>query len=78
MDLQISVDDKKAKQFLAFLRQLDFITVKKTSDKKLETQKAIDDKKDSKDLPYFGMCPDWDVEAETLRYGGISKRVEGW
>ncbi len=78
MDLQISVDDKKAKQFLAFLRQLDFITVKKTSDKKLETQKAIDDKKDSKDLPYFGMCPDWDVEAETLRNGGISKRVEGW
>jgi len=78
MDIQISVEEGKAEQFLAFLRQLDFITVKKTSRKKSEPHDKIDDQKENKDLPYFGMCPEWDAEADTLRYGGISKRVEGW
>ncbi|MCF8257066.1 MAG: hypothetical protein K9J06_05910 [Flavobacteriales bacterium] len=78
MDIQLSVEESKAKQFLAFLRQLDFITVKKTTRVKSEHHNRIDDPKGNKDLPYFGLCPEWDVEADELRHGGISKRVVGW
>jgi hypothetical protein len=80
MDLQITVEDSKAKQLVAFLKQLDFVWIEKST----ATQKALK-KKETKtqittgdSFPFSGMCPDWEVEARELRKAGTEKRLKGW
>jgi hypothetical protein len=72
----ISVDEKKEKTLLAFLKEMDIALPEKASSgrKKKKVTKA----QKEKHLPFFGMCPDWDIDAEELRYGGIAKRTAGW
>jgi hypothetical protein len=69
MELQITVDEKKAKHFLAFLKDLDFVTVEKTkvSTKKKAAPTASKKELTDEDFPYFGSCPDWDIDADVLR-----------
>jgi hypothetical protein len=77
MELQITVDDRKAKQFLAFLKALDFVVVNtKTKAKKMETTAPQPEKPlTDPDFAYFGACPDWEKDAEELRHGGMEKRL---
>ncbi|MBX7181914.1 MAG: hypothetical protein K1X82_07365 [Bacteroidia bacterium] len=74
MDLQIKVDDSKAQHFLAFLKDLDFVEVSLSKTKGKVEQK----KRKEPSFTYFGSCPDWEMDADTLRYGGIEKRTKGW
>ena len=69
MDLQITVEERKAKQFVAFLKELDFVEVKKT----LKT--PAENKKSNPTFSYFGACPDWDIEASELRAMGNRKKA---
>jgi hypothetical protein len=80
MELQITVDEKKAKHFLAFLKDLDFVTVKPmpVSKKKAVAKTQNKTELTDEDFPYFGSCPEWDVDADELRYGGAEKRLKGW
>lgn len=80
MELQITVDDSKAKHFLAFLKELDFVVVKAmTKAKKKETTTPpVEKQPTDPEFSYFGACPDWDMDAEELRYGGMEKRMKGW
>jgi hypothetical protein len=70
MDIQISVDDSKAKKFIAFLKELDFVVVrplfKEASPKARKTPK----------FSYFGSCPDWDVDAQELRQSGNRDKAQ--
>jgi len=80
MELQITVDDRKAKHFLAFLKELDFVVVKAMSGPKKKEAAATQAEKPATDpdFSYFGACPDWEMDAEELRYGGMEKRMKGW
>jgi hypothetical protein len=80
MELQIIVDEKKAKQFLAFLKELNFVVVNTMpkSKKKSTTKPPSEKQPTDPDFPYFGSCPDWNLSAEDLRYGGMEKRLKGW
>ncbi len=82
MTLQITVEDSKAKHLIAFLKDLDFVEVNKShTPHKVEsahTKKTVALPKPDKDFPYIGICPNWEAEADELRYGGIEKRVAGW
>jgi len=61
MDFQISVDDSKAKQLIAFLKELDFVIINPL------VKRASDQEKKIPTYNYFGACPDWDVDAQQLR-----------
>ena len=79
MDLQITVDEKKAKHLLDLLKEMDYVSVRKTApNKKAKTQKKKTRVKQKEHLPFFGLCPDWEMDADELRYGGIAKRTKGW
>lgn len=69
MILQVTVDEDKAKSFLAFLKDLDFVKVKPlSSPKKKEAVKPkIEEKPAEPKFAYFGSCPDWDIDAAELR-----------
>ncbi len=72
MDLQITVDDSKAKHFVAFLKDLDFVEV---SIPKAE-EKTEQKKKKKPTFAYFGSCPDWDIEASELRAMSNRKKAQ--
>ena len=80
MDLQITVDDNKAEKFVSFLKELDFVVVKKTSPaKKKKAEKASSKKKlTDKDFPYFGACPDCDIDAKELRKNLWTRKKAEW
>jgi len=61
MELQITVDDRKAKHFLAFLKELDFVVVKE------KVRKVTAKKAKEPEFAYFGACPDWEMDADVLR-----------
>jgi len=75
MIYELTIEDSKEKQVIAFLRQLDFVTVKKVGNGKVGKKKAT--QKDTYDLPYFGACPNWDAEASNLRKTA-NKRLSKW
>ena len=68
-EIHLRVEDSKAETLVSFLKELDFVVVKKTAPvKKKRTPKTSAKKKlTDKDFPYFGACPDWEVDAKTLR-----------
>ena len=70
LDLKISVDEKKAKQFVAFLKQLDFVEVQKNTKAKPAAKKVAD-------FSWFGACPDWDKDASELRTLSNRKKAQG-
>ena len=72
MDLQIKVDERKAKQFVAFLKELDFVEVTKTV--KTESKKI----KKTLTFSYFDSCPDWDVDAAVLRKKSNQREKAKW
>ena len=72
MDLQITVEERKAKQFVAFLKELDFVEVKKT----LKTPSQ--NKKKKTTLSYFDSCPDWDIDASELRKKSNNREKAQW
>ena len=69
LDLRINVEDKKAKQLVAFLKQLDFVEVQKSAKTKSAPKKKPD-------FSYFGACPDWNVEAADLRALSNRKKAQ--
>ena len=69
LDLRINVDEKKAKQFVAFLKELDFVEVQKTA----KTNPIV---KTKPTFSYFGACPDWDKDASQLRASGTRKKSQ--
>ena len=70
MELQITVDEKKAKHFLAFLKDLDFVVVKETA------SKVTAKKKKDPEFAYFGSCPDWEMDAKELRATSHRKKAQ--
>ena len=72
MDLQITVEERKAKQFVAFLKELDFVEVKKT----LKT--PYQNKKKKTILSYFDSCSDWDIDASELRKKSNNREKAQW
>lgn len=80
VNYQISVDEKRAKELVAFLKTLDYVKVEKEGPEKKKAVKATLKKEPlaDEDFPYFGMCPDWDIDAKTLRNAGMEKRLKGW
>ena len=75
MIYELTIEDSKEKQVIAFLKDLDFVKVKKVTKSKTVTKKAAPT--DNYDLPYFGACPEWDVEADDLRKTA-NKRLIKW
>jgi hypothetical protein len=69
LDLKISVDEKKAKQLVAFLKQLDFVEVQPGA----KTKSAV---KKKPDFSWFGACPDWDKDAAELRALSNRKKAQ--
>ncbi len=75
MIYELTIEDDKEKQVVAFLKQLDFVQLKKVAKSKVTLKKATRKKND--DLPYFGSCLNWDVESSDLRTTA-NKRLTKW
>ncbi len=75
MIYELTIEDNKEKQVIAFLKQLDFVKVKKVVRAKVAKKKSVH--ADSYDLPYFGAYPEWDAEASDLRKTA-NKRLIKW
>jgi hypothetical protein len=78
MIYELVIEDDKAKSVIAFLRQLDFVKVTRKPESR--SVKTLEKKKEAQQdgLSYFGMCPDWDIDARELRMRGVKKRLKGW
>ena len=74
MELQITVDDSKAKHFLAFLKDLDFVEVSKPEGEEKPEKK----KKKKPTFAYFDSCPDWDIDAAELRRQSNHRAKAQW
>jgi len=74
MDLQITVEESKAKLFVLFLKQLDFVDVKKTTRK--TEKEAKKGKQKTPSFAYFGACPDWEMDAKELRATSNRKKAQ--
>jgi hypothetical protein len=75
MTYELIIEDSKEKQVIAFLRQLDFVQLKKLPKNKVAKKKSV--KETTGDLPYFGACIDWEVEASDLRKSA-NKCISEW
>jgi hypothetical protein len=75
MIYELTIEDSKEKQVIAFLKELDFVTLKKVTKSKTVKKKVAPT--GHYDLPYFGVCPEWDVEAGDLRKTA-NKRLIKW
>ncbi len=76
MTYELIIHEDKEKQVINFLKQLDFVTVKAV---KKPVKKKIEKKTEAgKDLPYFGICPDWDLDVKKMRKESTEKRLKGW
>jgi hypothetical protein len=75
MTYELTIDGNKEKQLLAFLKQLDFVQIKKVQKKTAEKKT---EKREVKDPPYFDACPDWDVDVKALREKSTKNRLAGW
>jgi hypothetical protein len=76
MIYEMIIEEGKEKPVINFLKQLDFVTiksVKKTSKQKVEKINGIQN-----DLPYFGACPEWEMDVKEMRKNNTKKRIEGW
>jgi|GEM_PF-6616744 len=76
-EVHIKVEDSKAESLVSFLKELDFVKIEKQpkTPKPLKTTTKVSK---AAHLPFFGLCPDWKVEADELRSSGWAKRSEGW
>ena len=76
MTYELIIDAGKEKTVINFLKQLDFVTVKAV---KKDSKKKIEKKTEPlEDLPYFGLCPDWDMDVRGMRKKSTEKRLKGW
>lgn len=75
MIYELTIEDNREKTVIAFLKQLDFVKIKKVpkSTKSKKTHPVQDD-----DLPYFGAAPDWDIDASELRKKNTKQRLSEW
>jgi len=76
MIYELEIEEGKEKPVINFLKQLDFLSVKavkKPRKKKVEKKAA-----ETEDLPYFGMCPDWEMDVKEMRKKDTIRRTEGW
>ena len=76
-EVHIKVEDSKAESLVSFLKELDFVKIEKQpkTPKPLKTTAKV---LKATHLPFFALCPDWNVEADELRSSGWAKRREGW
>jgi hypothetical protein len=75
MTYELIIENNKEKQVIAFLKELDFVKLKKLPKSKIAQKKIA--KSEANDLPYFGACVNWDVEASDLRKSA-NKRISEW
>ena len=76
MTYELTIEQGKEKAFISILKQLDFVTVKpvkKTAQAKNTKLSAF-----KGDLPYFGACPDWDMDIKAERGKSAKKRISKW
>jgi hypothetical protein len=73
---ELEIEDGKEKPVINFLKQLDFITVR--SVKKPRSKKVDKKSTETGDLPYFGACPDWEMDVKEMRKKDTARRLEGW
>ena len=78
MIYELEITDEKAKSVIAFLKQLDFVKIKLSTDHTKKDAVKMANKSQTTSLPYFNSCPAWDAEPSTLRHSGSNKRVKGW
>ncbi len=72
-EIHLRVEDSKAESLVSFLKELDFVEVKKDDSKEKKGSKKT--KKKTPDFAYFGACPDWEMDANELRATGNRKKV---
>lgn len=73
-DIYLRVEDSKAESLVSFLKELDFVEIKKTVDKPENKSKAK--KKKTPDFSYFGACPHWEIDAKELRERSNRKKAQ--
>ncbi len=72
MTYELTIEGNKEKQVIAFLKQLDFVQIKKVQKKTAEKKREV------KDPTYFDACPDWDLDVKELREKSSKNRLAGW
>jgi ribosomal protein L11 methylase PrmA len=73
-DIHLRVEDSKAETLVSFLKELDFVEVKKTDKKEEKGSKK--NKKKTPEYAYFGACPDWEMDAKELRATSNRKKAQ--
>ena len=73
-DIHLRVEDSKVESLVSFLKELDFVEVKKTAKK--EGKVARKSKRKAPEYAYFGACPDWEMDAKDLRATGNRKKAQ--
>ncbi len=76
MIYELEIEDGKENPVINFLKQLDFLTIK--SIKKTSRKKVVQKTPETVDLPYFGVCTEWEFDVKELRKNDSSRRLEGW
>ncbi len=64
MDFILTLEGEQGQSLLRFLQGLDFVKLRPAEKPRAASSEPPDA---PKTYPYFGACPDWDIEAEDLR-----------
>ena len=76
MEYELTIEKGKEETIISYLKKFDFVTLRKKSNaKKPAKKKAV---KKQVDFLYFGVLPDWDIEAEDLRKNKLRKTKIQW
>ena len=67
MELTLTVENSRAKQFINFLKTLEYVEVKKRAKEKTDNTPYF---------AYFGACIDWEADAKELRAQSSRKKAQ--
>jgi hypothetical protein len=76
MIYELIIQSDKEKSVMAFLKQLDFVHIKKAEKRIAESMSKP--KSNQKGIQYFGVCLDWDIDASELRSQSSGKHNQKW